>query len=323
MPRITLPGSVGELAASHHGAFTRRQAAALGLRKRGVSDLVVAGVLREPVPGVLVDRAHPGGWRQDMSVATLACNSAGVAGFESAALLHGVDGNWGEPIVLLLGAPRRVMVEEVRTHVGPLDPCDIVEVDGIRCTSVERTLCDLGSSVSEARVRIAFEWYWRTRGSLAGLQAAVDRLHRPGQRGTKVLQELLVDARMRRRPTESALEVRLEAILEEVEGLVRQFEVFAEDGTFVARVDFAVPAMRLAIEAHSVQFHGSAEALKRDEARHARLTAAGWRVRYVTSREMSDPCRLRSTVRCLLRSEEAPKVPGLEELRGSAPSRGT
>ena len=213
MPHITLPGSVGEFAASHHGAFTRTQAAALGLRKRGVTDLVNAGALREPVPGVLVDTAHPGGWRQHLTVATFACNCAGVAGFESAALLHGVDGSWSEPIVLLLRAPRRVMVEGVRVHVGPLEPCDIVEVDGIRCTSLERTLCDLGSSVPELQVRMAFEWYWRTQGSLGRLQAAVDRLHRPGQRGTKVLQELLVEARMRGRPTESALEVRLEAIL--------------------------------------------------------------------------------------------------------------
>jgi very-short-patch-repair endonuclease len=263
---------------------------------------------------VLVDSSLPASWRQQLAVATLACNSAGVAGFQSAALLHGMDGRWGEPIVLLAAAPRRIMVDRARLHVGPMDPCDLTVVDGIRCTTVERTLCDLGSAMPELDVRIAFEWFWRSGGDLTTLQRTVDRLHRPGQHGTKVVQELLVEARLKGRPTESALEARLEAILDEIEGLVRQFEVYAEDGSFIARVDLAIPTHRLAIEAHSRQFHSSPAARVRDERRHGHLTAAGWRVRYVTNAELADPCKLRSTIRVLLRSDDSPAVPRFPDL---------
>ncbi|MFZ4719525.1 MAG: hypothetical protein ACOYMR_08865, partial [Ilumatobacteraceae bacterium] len=249
-----------------------------------------------------------------MAVATLACNAAGIAGYESAALLHQVDGNWGEPLVLLLIAPRRIHLERVTVHVGPLDPADVVEIDGIPCTNLERTLCDLGSVINEFALRLAFEWYWRARPDLATLQAAVDRLHRPGQHGTKAIQELIVDSRLKGRATESALEVRLDTILSEIEGVVRQYEVRDADGRFVARVDFAIPELRLAIEAHSRQFHDSPEAIEKDEARHERLIAADWRTQYVTSAEMRDPCKVRSTVRALARTGAAQPVPRFEPI---------
>lgn len=309
MHRIALPGPVGELAASHHGAFTRRQAASLGLSKRAIAALLACGAVRSPAPGVLVDVRHPPSWRQTMSVATMTCNSVGIAGFESAACLHGTDGNWDDKVVLLLAAPRRILLDNVTVHVGPIDAQDVTIIDGIPCTTAERTICDLGAVLGDMPLRLAFEWYWRTRGNLTALQAAVDRLHRPGQRGTKAVQALIVEARLKGRPTDSALEVRLDAILGDIEGIVRQHEVRDAAGAFVARVDFALPAHRLAIEAHSRQYHESPEATARDEARHARLIAADWRVRYVTSTEMSDPCKVRSSVLRLVHSDESPTVP--------------
>jgi very-short-patch-repair endonuclease len=309
MPQALALGAVAELAASRHGAFTRRQAASIGVTKKVVERLMRDGVVRESCPGVLVLRSVEPTWRQRLTVATLACNEAGVAGFESSAVLHEVEGVDGEPVAILLRAPRKILLEGVEVHVGPLIDDDIVEIDGIRCTSVERTLCDLGSVIDEFRTRIAFEWYWRSRGSLTALQAAVDRLHRPGQHGTKVMQELIVESRMKGRPTESALEVRLEAIIGDLEGLVRQYEVYDECGRFVARVDFAIPHLRLAIEAHSRQFHDTPDAVRRDERRHQRLDEAGWRTRYVTSKDMETSSKLRSEIRRLLNSAERPSVP--------------
>ncbi len=261
------------------------------------------------MPGVLVVREAPPTWRQQLMVATLACNAAGVAGFESSAAMHGVDGFGEGPLSLVVRAPRKILMERVDVHVGPLCDADIIEIDGVRCTSLERTLCDLGSSADAFRVRLAFEWYWRVKGDLNGLQSTVDRLHRPGQHGTKVIQELLVDARLKGRPTESALEVRLEAIIGDLDGLVRQYEVVDRNGAFVARADFAVPAARVAIEAHSREFHSSPAAHQRDAERHARLVAHEWRVRYVTKIEMENPSSLRSSVRRIVLLGDAP--PGL------------
>ncbi len=308
MPSLTPEGAVGEFAASRHGVLSRRQAADIGLVPQQIRRLIDRDVVREPVPGVLVIRDSPRTWRQELLVATLACNAAGVAGFESSAAMNGVDGFGEGPLSIVVRAPRKILMERVEVHVGPLCDLDIVDIDGIRCTALERTLCDIGSSADPLRVRLAFEWYWRTKGELHDLQAAVDRLHRPGQRGTKLIQELLVEARVKERPTESALEARLEAILGDIDGLVRQYEVFDQSGVFVARTDFAVPSARVAIEAHSREFHSSPEAQRRDTQRHARLVEQDWRVRYVTKKEMENPSSLRSSVRRIVLLGEMPSA---------------
>lgn len=309
MPTFTLMGAVGELAASPHGVFSRSQAVSLGVSTRNLVQLVVERVITEAAPGVYLAGGSIPTWRQRLRVATLCCNESGVAAFQSSAQLHGADGFADDTVAVLLPAPRKLRVADVEVHVGPMDAIDLTTVDGIRCTTLERTLCDLGSTSSPQRVKLAFEWYWRHHLDLSVLQHTVDRLHRRGQRGTKVLQQLLAEADAHGRPAESALEVRLEAVIGDLEGLVRQHEVFDEMGRFVARTDFAIPARRLAFEAHSVEFHSDRAAVERDTARHRRLTAAGWRVRYVTAAEMADPDQLYADIARLLRSDESPTLP--------------
>ena len=76
---------------------------------------------------------------------------------------------------------------------------------------------------------------------------------------------LINQAEAHGRPTESAFEARVARYLQGIDGLVRQHQIFDLTGAFVARVDFAVPAARLAIEAHSRQFHFWPGAVSRDE----------------------------------------------------------
>ena len=64
MRRNDAMGAVAELAASQHGAFTRRQAAAIGLSPRQIRSLADLSLIDEPVPGVLRIRAAPTTWHQ-------------------------------------------------------------------------------------------------------------------------------------------------------------------------------------------------------------------------------------------------------------------
>jgi hypothetical protein len=50
---------VGELAASRHGAISRRQAAHIGLGRNAIARLIERGVLQEPVPGVMTAAGIP------------------------------------------------------------------------------------------------------------------------------------------------------------------------------------------------------------------------------------------------------------------------
>lgn len=71
---------------------------------------------------------------------------------------------------------------------------------------------------------------------------------------------------------------------------VAQFRVFDDDG-FVARADFAYPDRRLLIEYDGL-WHGEPGQFAEDRRRLNRLTAAGWRVVFVTAADLRRPEKL-------------------------------
>jgi very-short-patch-repair endonuclease len=298
-------GAAGEFAASRHGVLTRSQAADNGISSRVIQRLLRDGALLEPVPGVLVVGGSVASWKQRLYVATLSGRATGVAGFRSAAALEQLDGYPPGPIELLLPSRRRKGLPDVVHHHGPMHgehAVDFTEVDGIRCSGIARTLCDLGSVDSLPRVKMAFESAWRRGCSLIWMRQTAERLHRPGQRGSGVLLRLLDHAGSVSVPTESALELQVEKALAGIDGLVRQHSVFDPNGCFVARVDFAIPALKIAIEAHSRRFHFGNDAEEHDAAREANLNAHGWIVRYVTRAQARNQPALRASVMALVRA---------------------
>jgi very-short-patch-repair endonuclease len=68
---------------------------------------------------------------------------------------------------------------------------------------------------------------------------------------------------------------------------VAQHVVRDADG-FVARVDFAWPARRLAVE-YEGRWHGERQNVAKDRRRLNRLTAAGWTVVFVTAEDLTEP----------------------------------
>lgn len=72
---------------------------------------------------------------------------------------------------------------------------------------------------------------------------------------------------------------------------VAQYRVVDGDGRFVARVDFGWPEVKVALE-YDGRWHAEPGQFARDRRRLNRLTAAGWRVIFVTAEDMRDPARL-------------------------------
>jgi very-short-patch-repair endonuclease len=301
-------GAAGEFAASRHGALTRSQAAEKGISKRVVARLLRDESIDEPAPGVLVVRGAPPTWEQKLYVATLASKGAGFAGFRSAAGLHSFDSYGPGPVELLLPSGRRMHLDGVTHHRGPMGvehANDFTQVNSIRCTGIARTLCDIGSVDPSDRVKAAFESVWRKGYSLTWLRQTAERLHRPGQRGTGVLLSLLDNAAYRTAPTESALETFLERALGGIPGLVRQHSIFDPRGGFVARVDFAIPELKIAIEAHSRRYHFGPDHDDADAIREANLQAEGWIVRYVTKSQACRRSAVRSSLLALMEARRA------------------
>ena len=70
-----------------------------------------------------------------------------------------------------------------------------------------------------------------------------------------------------------------------LDDLVPQFEVYDENGLFVARLDVASPSRFCAFEYDGLEHHGP-RAWSRDEPRYARLKKLGWRVESVTKTDL-------------------------------------
>jgi Protein of unknown function (DUF559) len=89
-------------------------------------------------------------------------------------------------------------------------------------------------------------------------------------------------------PPESTVRVALATA--GVEPPIPQYSIM-RDGYFIARVDLAWPALRLAVE-YDGQWHADRDQLARDRRRLRELTAAGWQVYHVTRDDLRDLDRL-------------------------------
>jgi very-short-patch-repair endonuclease len=92
------------------------------------------------------------------------------------------------------------------------------------------------------------------------------------------------------RPTESDMETLLMQTLSDAgwPRPVPQYEVFDRNGLFVARVDAALPDLRIAIEYDSMQEHSDEFQLTRDARRRNRIVGAGWRVLSARHRDLKN-----------------------------------
>ena len=70
-----------------------------------------------------------------------------------------------------------------------------------------------------------------------------------------------------------------------------QYRVADDRGRFVAIVDFAWPELKIALE-YDGRWHAEPGQFAKDRARLNRLTAAGWRVVFVTAEDMRHPILL-------------------------------
>ncbi len=290
-------GAVSRLSASRYGTFTRTEATQHGLHRSTVRQLISAGALFEDPPGVLRWSAAGRRWEQDLAAALLAGGGHGVAAMRSAARLHGLDGFESEPTIELL-SERRLKVPGAITHITASLPAgDLVVIGGLPCTGLARTLCDLGAVAGVARVERALDSARRSGVSVRWLSEAVWRLHRPGPSGTGTLLKLLAqldDSPVRDSWWERTIELMLRD--PRIPPLRRQYVIRDDTGAFVARADLAVPELRLAIEAHSRQFHFGRIPEAADEDRDHRLSKIGWDAIYLGHQSTRRPEATRDLV---------------------------
>lgn len=286
MPTSASLGAVGELAASRHGVFTRRQAADNELGRMAVTRLRRRGVLDEPVPGVLRVRGAPPTFAQAAYVGALASGGRNLVIAGAAARLHLVDGFHEHPD-LHLAIPRGgklqlagVLTTQTRDRYD--DELDVVHLDHIACSSIARTVCDPARYHPSMFERAADD-FQRRGHSLVWLQHTLGRI--PRRRGDGLdavhadIERRLHGGSVRGSWFERLVEACVASPL--IPPVERQFEVRSASGEFIARPDLAIPSLRLAIEAHSRRYHTGPGREAFDQRRDNLLAVEGWHTAYV------------------------------------------
>ena len=300
--------AVAQLAACSHSVITRSQAAA-HLTDQRIATAIRQGWLDEPYPGVLRFAGAPCTFEHRLRAATLAIDRHAVASHRSAARLHRLDG-FERSDVVEVSTDRRHRWQFAGTvvahHVTPLDRCDIIHIDGISTTSLARTLADLGSVVRRDQVAQALASARRRGASLRWIRETTERIARPGQSGTATLLRLLDTIPFEGRVPESWFEELLARCLDDprIPPLVPQHEIRDHEGRFIARVDFAIPELKLAIEAHSKRHHFGPEAEAADADRDLRASAVGWEMLYLGWHATKTPGSVADIVAAIVRTRQ-------------------
>jgi hypothetical protein len=243
------PDRVGlAIASAQFGMISRAQALAAGISRSAIETRVGNGVWQRILPGVfkLFESADP--WRQRLTAGYLW--AGGVVSHRAAALIWGMDGFDRAPVELSSVRSLVVPVDWIILHRNRVGIAGCLHA-GFPITSAEKTLLDLGEVVRPPLVEEALESALRMKlTSIRELNEVVEVMGGSGKGGTATLRKLLDERPDGIAATESRLEVRVERLLKAA-GLApdrRQFEIRDEAG-FVARVDFAYPREKVAIEA--------------------------------------------------------------------------
>ncbi|WP_091365772.1 hypothetical protein [Geodermatophilus telluris] len=227
-----------------------------------------------------------------VAAAGLLLPGAVVSG-RSAAVLWGVElAGAGDDVELTVPPGRHpVRVGGLRVRRASLARDDVERRRGALATTPEATALDLARRLGADDAVVAVDRVLASR--LVDLEDLRVRAVRCTGRGSARARAVcaLADGR-----SESPQETRLRLLLLRA-GLpapVPQFTVRA-GGRFVARVDLAWPALRVAVE-YDGRWHAEAGRFARDRRRLNRLQEAGWRVVFVTAEDLFRPLELTARV---------------------------
>ena len=272
---------IARAAARQHGVFTRKFARRCGLPESTIDRRLKTARYCELWPAVYSFPEVPETWEKHAIAGVFHAGPTAALSGPAAARKYDLPGF--ERAQIEVSTSRRLtakgMILNCRT---PLRPDEITKRDGIPLTIPERTLLDLSAVLPEPRLEGAVDSvihmghtdFRRIIGYLE--QPGLPRRRRSlllkvlGERGDVVANESLLETGLARLLRHPSLPL-----------VVRQHRILI-DGRPVARPDFAYPEVKLAVEGHSLKFHGSELQQRRDAARHALLESLGWYIIYVT-----------------------------------------
>ena len=282
---------IARYASQQYGLIGRFQLLESGVSESKVTHRVRTGHLQRVLRGVYRVAGAQETWQAELMAAQLYCGPGSALSHRSAARLHGL---LRLPPLVEVCTPRRRRARDLpeswTVHTSIVFPkADLIRVGGLTCTTVERTLIDLGAVVSRRRVGHAVEEAVRSGKTDLDLLGFVHQRRRGrGRRGAGVLADVLENM-----ATADMTESPLERDFLELMSFAgvpqpKTQQVVEHDGMFVARVDALWPDERVVVEIDGHSYHSTRDQRTSDSSRQNRLTALGYTVLRFTSDQLSD-----------------------------------
>jgi len=292
---------IAALAKAQYGIVGLGDLRELGLSSRAVRHRVASGRLHRVHAGVYAV-GHPRITRDGRDLAAvLACGPGAGLSHRSAGARRGLRPSSRAVVDVITsrqGGRRRAGID---AHVSAtLLPRDFSDVDGIRCTSVARTLLDLGAILPQREIERAFD-----RAEVLEVLDArqiEDVLARAGRhRGARVLRTVLDEHVAGSTLTRTKLEEAFLAICREV-GLPRPaVNVWIPIEPLGYEADFLWRDRGLIAEVDGRNVHATRRAFEHDRRRDQQLMLAGFRVVRFTWRQVErEPRAVATAMRALL-----------------------
>jgi hypothetical protein len=197
---------------------------------------------------------------------------------------------------------------EARDVVGhrlSLSPHDLVDRGRLRLTSPARTWLDLAAVLTLHELVAVGDYlvHWEAPIVTPGELAAALKDY-PGRRGLQLARTALPLLRDRSEsPRESVLRVII--VVAGLPEPLCNYNVYDEDGRFLARGDLVYPAYKLLLEYQGDQHRTDRAQWRSDIRRTGRLEDAGWQVLQFTDDDLRDPAALVARIRLRLRARGA------------------
>ena len=294
-----LEKEIARIAAGQHGLVTRTQLRELGLSPAAIDRRLGIGRLAVVHPEVYLIGGSARSRSQELLAAVLSMGRGAALSHLSAARLWGMLS--GSPQIHVATPRPRWKDKPFIVHRSTdLGPRYVVEVEGIPVTTPARTIVDLGAVAGRRTVGMAFDAALRLRLTTLGeVEDVINRVARRGRVGVGHARAVVEERRAWHSETESVLEDQFRQIISDAGLPLPEPQVRVSDttGRAVARVDFAYPDQRLAIELDGFRYHSDREAFMNDRARQNALLSTGYRLLRYTARDLrQQPARVAAEV---------------------------
>lgn len=283
---------VAQIAWKQQGAFTARQAAAVGVNANWLTRAVRDGVLERRSRGVYVLAAAPRTWRQDLVVEVLGAGERALATGESGLALWCPELSPPNMPVVAVDARRRVRPTRSRRllRASDLDLANPGVVDGVPVVGVARALLDASIDLDPDGVVARINACQRHLPMSFG--ALVDVLHshaRRGRTGSATFRAAL-ECMTREVPDSEFERLVLRDLTRAGGRLPELHHVVRPKGEKAIELDLAWPPVRLDVELDGRDHVARMKTARRDRQRDRILIANGWAVmRFVWADYLESP----------------------------------